>query len=198
MSKKKWIIIIVCSLIFSVLAILYKLGLINYFDNFFYKKIIYFKSSKVTTILKAITTTGGFLGTLLLVNAIMIINKKKGLYLLIDIGIVMLLNFIFKNIFMRARPVGINIILEKGYSFPSGHSMIAVAAYGLIIYYLYHSHYKTRTKFNFIILSIMMMLLIPISRVYLGVHYFSDIIAGACLSIIWLMFYINYLDKKGI
>ncbi len=198
MSKNKWIIIIVCSFIFSTLAILYKLDCINYFDDFFYNKIIYFKSSKVTNILKFFTMLGGLLGTILLVNAIMIINKKKGLYLLIDIGIVMILNFAFKNIFMRERPVGINIILEKGYSFPSGHSMIAVAAYGLIIYYLYHSHYKKHTKINFIILASVIMLLIPISRVYLGVHYFSDIIAGACLSIIWLMFYTQYLAKKGI
>lgn len=198
MSKKKWIVVIICSLIFILLAILYKTDNIKYFDDFFYDKIIFLKDPKVTTILKLFTMVGGIIGNIILINFMLVINKKKGLYLLLDIAIIIVLNFIFKNIFMRDRPVGINIILEQGYSFPSGHSMIAVAAYGLIIYYLYHSRYNKHMKISLIVLSSIIMFLIPISRVYLGVHYFSDIMAGACLSIIWLMFYTNYLTKKGI
>lgn len=198
MSKKKWIVVIINSLIFILLATLYKLDSIKYFDDFFYNGIIFIKNSQVTTIFKLFTMIGGIIGNIILINFILIINKKKGLYLLLDIGLIILLNTIFKNIFMRERPIGINIILEKGYSFPSGHSMTAVAVYGLIIYYLYHSRYKKHTKIAFIILASITMLLIPISRVYLGVHYFSDIIAGSCLAIIWLMFYTEYLKRKGI
>lgn len=198
MNKKKWTIVIINSLTFILLATLYKLGNIKYFDDFFYDKIIFIKNSQVTTILKLFTMVGGIIGNIILINFILIINKKKGLYLLLDIGIIILLNMLFKNIFMRERPIGINIILEKGYSFPSGHSMTAVAAYGLIIYYLYHSKYRKYMKVSLIILAGVIMFLIPISRVYLGVHYFSDIIAGACLSIIWLMFYTEYLKRKGI
>lgn len=198
MSKKKWAIVIISGLIFMLLAILYKFDNIKYFDDFFYNKIIFLKNPKVTTILKLFTTVGGLIGNVILINFILVINKRKGLYLSLDIGIIILLNMLFKNIFMRERPIGINIILEKGYSFPSGHSMTAVAAYGLIIYYLYHSKYRKHMKISLIILASITMLLIPISRVYLGVHYFSDIIAGACLSIIWLMFYTEYLKRKGV
>lgn len=99
---------------------------------------------------------------------------------------------------MRDRPIDINIIDETGYSFPSGHTMTAVAAYGLLLYYLYRSKLKKYIRNICMILVTIMLILIPISRVYLGVHFFSDITLGTSISILWLMLYTEYLNRKNI
>ncbi len=198
MNFKKKLIIISLSIIFILLVVLYYTNSIDIIDNFFYDKLILLKNSFTTNIFKFFTHLGGFFGTVLLIVIVSIVNKKKGIYFLLNIGIILLLNFIIKNIIMRARPIDINMIIETGYSFPSGHTMTSVASYGLIIYYLFNSNLKKLFKISLISLSFVAMLMIPISRVYLGVHFFSDILAGACLSIIWLILYTNYLKSKDI
>ena len=198
MSNKKKFVIILCSLIFISLVIMYYTNNLEWIDNFFYKHIISFKSDTTTSFFIYLTVLGGAGITVLLINFNLLINKKKGLYFILNIGIVMALNFILKLIFMRQRPTVEHLVLENWYSFPSGHSMNSVALYGLLIYYMYHSKRNKALRVIGTILSILVIILVPISRVYLGVHFFSDILAGACISTIWLMFYTEYLKRKGI
>lgn len=172
-----------------------KVGLL---DDSAYKIITMFKSETLTSIMKLVTMLGGGIAVLILANICLLVDKKKGLYFILNIAIVILLNLIIKNIVMRDRPIGINLILEDGYSFPSGHSMTSAATYGLIAVYLLHSRKNNYIKTIGIILSILLVILIPISRVYLGVHYFSDVLAGTSISVIWLVIYSEYLKKKGI
>ena len=198
MSKKKIFIITLCVLITLSFIISYYFFSLTPYDNFFYNLIISLKSSITTEIFKVFTYIGGVISTIILIIIMLGIDRKKGIYFLINILVIITLNFILKNIFMRSRPIDINIITETGYSFPSGHTMTAVAAYGLIIYYLYRSNLKKYFRNILVILSLLLAVIIPISRVYLGVHYFSDITVGACISIIWLMIYTEYLKKKNI
>ncbi len=198
MSYKKKIIIFLASLIFLTLIVKYYTLKLEDIDSFFYKIIISIKQPIVTNFFKLFTFLGGIIGTILLILIIFLTNRKKGLYFLINILGILIINIILKNIFMRERPIGINMITEKGYSFPSGHSAVAISAYGLLIYYIYHSNLKNIVKKLIITLFSLIIITIPISRVYLGVHYFSDIIAGICISLIWLMFYTEYLNKKKI
>lgn len=99
-----------------------------------------------------------------------------------------------KNTFLRERPTGINIISETGYSFPSGHSLTAMAFYGFIIYLIYKSNIKN--KKIYIILLGLIIFLIGISRIYLGVHFATDVLAGFIISIIFLICYIHVLERK--
>ena len=195
MSVIKKVIIIICSFIFILMSSLYLFNHIGNFDLFFYNIIIYNKNDTLTYLLRFVTMLGGGIGTILVIMLITIRNRKKGISLLFNLAVITLLNLILKNLFVRQRPIDINIITETGYSFPSGHSMIAVANYGLIIYYLYHSNFSKKLKSIFIAISFLTMALIPISRVYLGVHFFSDIIAGSCISAIWLIIYTQYFSK---
>ncbi len=196
MSKKKIGVVIFCTLISILLVISYYFLSLEVIDNFFYKIIIYFKSDLMTKILMLFTDLGSFIPTVILMAMMLIINRKKGLYFCISVIAIILINLVLKNIFMRARPLDINIITETGYGFPSGHAMNAVGTYGLLCYFLSHAKLKKLWKNIGIAISIILMIIIPLSRVYLGVHFFTDVTMGICLSTIWLMFYTEYLNKK--
>ena len=168
---------------------------ISWFDNFIYNIVINLKSDFMTNVMKGIT----FLGSvkfIIIINVLLFIYsmvKKKYNLLLITISSITspIVNNILKVIFKRPRPIIINMIEERSYSFPSGHSMISILFYGSIIYLL--NKYKIKhCKLISIILSILI-LLIGISRIYLGVHYPSDVLggyltAGICLTIITLIY----------
>lgn len=196
--KKKLIVIILCMIISLSLIISYCLFSLKPLDNFFYQYIIMLKTPIITQLFKLFTYLGSGITICSLIVILLLINRKKGFYFLINIIFVMAINLLLKNIFMRSRPMDINLIIETGYSFPSGHAMASMASYGLIIYYLYHSNLKDIFKKISIILLTVLIILIPISRVYLGVHFFSDVLLGVSLSLIWLMIYTEYLKKKSL
>ena len=194
MKKKRYLIIGL--LIFLIIdATLILTNNISWFDNFIYNIVINLKSDFMTNVMKGIT----FLGSvkfIIIINVLLFIYsmvKKKYNLLLITISSITspIVNNILKVIFKRPRPIIINMIEERSYSFPSGHSMISILFYGSIIYLL--NKYKIKhCKLISIILS-MLILLIGISRIYLGVHYPSDVLggyltAGICLTIITLIY----------
>lgn len=97
-----------------------------------------------------------------------------------------------KEIFRRQRPVSPLIPEVGGYSFPSGHSSSAFTFAGILIYILWESTAPFWLKWAGTILLLAFASLVAFSRVYLHVHYASDVIAGFCLALLWLVvsFYI--------
>ncbi len=150
-----------------------------------------------TSIFKVITKLSGelFLIVLTFILIVFIKNKKIKLAIPINLIIICILNLTLKNIVQRPRPTEFRLIEEKGYSFPSGHSMISMAFYGLLIYLIYKYIKNKKLKCILIIFLSILILLIGISRIYLGVHYASDVIAGFCISLSYLMIYTNILKK---
>jgi len=199
MSKRKIFFISFLSIIFILLVVMFYLNKLYLIDDIAYKYITLFKCDIVTNIFKIVTMCGGFIFSLILSDIVLFFNKKKGLYFFINVFIILGINTISKYIFMRERPIGINLINETGYSFPSAHSMLTIGLYGLLLFYVYRTkNHSKLAKIISMIIICMLMLTIPITRVYLGVHYFSDILAGACLSGIWLMIYSEFLKRKSI
>ena len=136
---------------------------------------------------KLCSTLGSTWFYVLLVVVLMFLKDKKelliGIHLLIGQGINRLIKYIIK----RPRPPqGLHLVKETNYSFPSGHSMSAMIGYGLLIIEVYQSSLKYK-KLIMTLLA-MMILLIGLSRIYLGVHYFSDVIGGFLLSLSYLLF----------
>ena len=97
---------------------------------------------------------------------------------------VTVLNKLIKTAVQRPRPDDVvNLISEGGFSFPSGHSITSMFVFGLLIF-LVRSNVRNKTAANVLtaVLSIPM-ILIGLSRIYLGVHYPTDVLAGWCLGI---------------
>lgn len=99
-----------------------------------------------------------------------------------------LLNTWLKTVFNRPRPSFTNPYIEEiNASFPSGHAMMSMIAYGLLAYFLIQAarHFQTKTILAFA--AMLIVLLIGISRLALGVHYFTDVIAGYLAGGVWLI-----------
>ena len=88
------------------------------------------------------------------------------------------------------------IVQESGYSFPSGHSMVATGFYGFLIYLIYKEVKNKKIKYPLIVFLSILILLIGISRIYLGAHYATDVIGGWIIGAVYLAFFIKYGYKK--
>jgi undecaprenyl-diphosphatase len=101
-----------------------------------------------------------------------------------------------KNIFQRERPAEFRLVNATGYSFPSGHSMVSTAFYGFIIYLIWKLEKDPTRRWIGIIGLSLLILGIGISRIYLGVHYTSDVVAGFLISIAYLVVYIRIVGPN--
>ena len=194
----KWIILFICLIGFCALAEDVFNKEIMKGDIIGYKIISTFLISDFATpIAKFITNFGGaiFLITLTITLFILIRNKKIGLSIFSNLVIITILNQLLKRILQRPRPTEYRIIEETGYSFPSGHSMISMAFYGYFIYLIYKYVKNKYVKWISIVLLGILICSIGISRIYLGVHYTSDVLGGFLISISYLIIYISAVNK---
>lgn len=202
MNKKKnylYIILIILGLvIFSLMVGLLLSNNVGWYDNLIYSFIIKMKSDIATIIFLFISLCCSTYFLIISIIVILLVckDKKKAFYICLNIGICVLINQVFKYIFARSRPVGINIVTENGFSFPSGHSMAGLAYYGMYIYLLVSSNMEKVYKVIGSIIIGLLILLIGISRIYLGVHFASDVTAGFGLSLAYLVIYIKFVYKK--
>lgn len=167
------------------------------FDNAVYSFVASFISEPLTDIALVITTLGSAYVILPLCLILIIVFWKKIEATAISINLIIsfLANQILKRIVARPRPTEYRIVEELGYSFPSGHSMVGMAFYGLLIYFIYRKVKNPYIKWASCILLTTLIFLIGLSRVYLGVHYASDVIAGFLISIAYLIVYITVILK---
>ena len=156
-----------------------------------------FKFNVSTPIAKFITNFGGaiFVISLTTILFFVIKDKKIGISIIANLGIVTILNQIIKFIMQRPRPTEFRIIEETGYSFPSGHSMVSLAFYGYLVYLIYKYINNKHLKRTLIIILSVLICVIGVSRIYLGVHYTSDVLGGFLISLAYLIIYIELVNK---
>lgn len=197
-NNYKWIICFICLILFLALAEDVFNNEIMKGDIIGYKFIsTYLINQSLIPIIKAITWFGSAtcLLPLALILFIIVKNKKTGLLILINLIIITILNNVLKVILQRPRPIEFRIINESGYSFPSGHSMVSMAFYGFLIYLIYKNIKNKYLKIPLISILSLLIIMIGVSRIYLGVHYTSDVCAGFLISISYLVIYINLANK---
>ena len=198
LKKRRFYVMSISLLLFLILAILVLkhdyLEIDIYGYNFISSNII---SDKITPIIKILTNFGGGLFLILLaIFSYKFIKDKRFFYgIIINLSMSISLNLFLKLLLQRNRPVTNRIINEIGYSFPSGHSMVSMAFYGFIIYLVYVYCNNKKIKWPVILFLICIILIIGLSRVYLGVHYLSDVLAGFCFSLAYLIVYIYFFNK---
>lgn len=103
------------------------------------------------------------------------------------------LNYLLKYLFERSRPDVLQLVLASGYSFPSGHAMVSLCFYGMLTYLISRNIPHWHWRFILFIFTTILVIAIGISRIYLGVHYPSDILGGYTAGATWLSFCISLL-----
>lgn len=202
-NRIRCIILGLCLILFITIMIFVVIKKDLYIDEYVYSLISKLRSSDMTNIIKIITNIGGtiIITVVTILSLFIFRNKKINICIILNLlGIFILNNVLIKNIIARGRPSGINIIEENGYSFPSGHTAISTVVYGYLIYLIYN--YVSNKKLKYVLISILsiIILVVGLTRIYLGVHYTSDVLGGYLLGISYLLMFTyvtrNYIKEK--
>lgn len=168
------------------------------FDNILIWLTRYFASPRVNQAMIFITDLGYGKPYFLVVSAIFLLiiylkrwREAAGLAICLAGGAV--LNFLFKNLFERARPDLFRLVEATGYSFPSGHAMVSLCFYGMVAFLLARELRHWPGRVAVISVAGLLIAAIGVSRVYLGVHYPTDVVAGYAAGSMWLAFCISLL-----
>ncbi len=206
-SKKRLAMTIILVLLITIIIIITTKIVVKkelFIDNLAYNLIVLkLRNDNLTKVMKLITKLSNT-KTILIISIILTIivsllkNIKIASLIPINLGIVALINQGLKHIFQRPRPIGFRLIEIGGFSFPSGHAMASTAFYGLLIYLAYKLIKNKTIRNILIVINILIIIGIGISRIYLGVHYCSDVIVGICISLIYLILYIKIINKYKI
>lgn len=164
-------------------------------------------SPALNTLFIVITELGSavlVIPAILLISGLLYKKHRRGdaLFLLFSAGGTAAINVVFKLLFARDRPaLWEHLVVEHGYSFPSGHAMISSAVAVTAILLLWH----TRYRYIALVAGLLYTLLVGLSRLYLGVHYPSDVLAGWIVSFVWVLTlykvfnrYRSYRDKRSL
>lgn len=172
------------------------------FDSLIYHNLKRFISPDLTVGMKLISDLGSSYSLILILAIFWAISrKKKYVYyytktMTVNLCVAAMMNFLFKTFFHRARPDILVLVHAGGYSFPSGHSMVGAAFYGYLIY-LCIIFFKKPWKQFFSVLLFLLILFIGLSRIYLGVHYASDVIGGFLAGFAWLTILLSFINQKN-
>lgn len=171
------------------------------FDQAAFNFIELFIKDGVTNVMLILSVIGNYqvmiAANILLVCYFLFIRKHKWYSIkipAISLSSVLLMS-VLKMLFNRPRPLLPLLEPARGLSFPSGHAMMSATFFGLIIYFIYRKQLQPAIKVITISLLVIFILSIGISRIYLRVHYASDVIAGLCMGVIWLTIALKMLDK---
>ncbi len=203
----KWAIAFVSAVLFLVILDLVTDHQIEAFDQAGFDYIEQFKSPALTPFMKLITECGGayVIGAATVVLFVALYKKPRLSYAILgNIAGILIVNQLFKFAIQRPRPdEALRLIEQGGYSFPSGHSMCSMAFYGFLLYLVFRYTKNKIVRYGSTIALALLVVFIGISRIYLHVHFPSDVIAGFLLTIAYLVCYIslinyiNYTTRKS-
>ena len=167
-------------------------------DKWVINQVLYFRTPTATAAMKYITVLGE--STAYVIYSIIMIvilaylgNKERRINQIIEYCVTMIggsvLLILLKELIQRPRPISETTLIQvDGWSFPSGHAMMSVVFYGILLYIIIHRVKARQLQLLACAATVLIVVLIGVSRVYLQVHYLSDVIAGYIIGICWLIF----------
>jgi undecaprenyl-diphosphatase len=210
-SKLPYIISIILALIIVVIGINVFIELTNTltsdtvanYDRRITEFVISYRTPELNKILQFITNLGDLYGYIVITTicSIFFYFKFKNWHYVVQLVFVIIIsglsNLALKEVINRARPTAEHLVSVQTLSYPSGHAMSATAFYGFLIYLCYFLKINKFLKISLIFVCSFLIVGIGISRIYLGVHFPSDIAGGMIAGTIWVMFCIlifNIID----
>jgi len=202
MNKKIPVIAaIVTILCFVFVAIGEKSGALQGLNDSFYQCVSTFINPALTALFTVLSVIGEWYIYALVALVLIIIPKTRfhyGIFSFVGVGVACVMDYILKAIVAIPRPDIHRLITESGNGFPSGHAMYGTTFFCILLGIYICETKKMSTKIIYSLLATLFMLVMGISRVYLGVHYLGDIIggylAGITISSVFLLLYIAYGD----
>lgn len=196
-KDKKLIVLYICIFLFIVLTIMVMTKFIDPLDSYMESLLISIRSDNLTKVMTVITNIARAYSLIAISILLLFVikDKKTPIKIIINLIAVFLVSQVFKFIFRRARPDSLALVPASGYSYPSGHTMVSTAYFVFIVYLLCKKINNKLVKTLLIVFSTIMILLIGFSRVYLGVHYLSDVLGGFILGIGYLMLFLHIFTK---
>lgn len=195
-KNRRVLIVAVCAVVFIMLLEDVLEGELIKLDALAYQALVeWLRADWLTPLIESVSALASpvVLLALLLIVVAFAPGKRPGLCCAVNLVLVVALNLLLKSIVQRPRPEGFNLVMETGFSFPSGHSMVAMAFFGLLVWLVWRYHPKGALRNGCCIGFGLVIVLIGVSRVYLGVHYASDVVAGFCVALAWLAVYTRTL-----
>lgn len=197
---KKFILPSILLLIFILIMVLVLLGYTTSIDSYVYNLVTSNMTDGKNNFFKFITLLGStkyMICMCIVFLIISVLTNKKRLTTNVILGLITstIVNNVIKIIVCRERPDVLKLVEETTYSFPSGHTMAATMLYGILIYYVYNSKLNKYIKILLITLLSLLIILIMISRIYLGAHYVTDVVAGLFLSAFLVIIMVNICKK---
>ena len=162
------------------------------FDRSITDYVTSFRSSGLNSFFIFITDLGdvyAYIVAMVLVTIFLFVKLRSWKFIFQLLGVLVLSalsNIGLKKVFNRARPAEEHLVVIESLSYPSGHAMSAMAFYGFLIYLLYQVKIPKWARIFFTILFSLLILSIGISRIYLGVHFPSDVAGGFIAGLIWV------------
>ena len=195
--KKRKIIGLILLVGFIALTILLLTNNISSFDSFIYKYFFQIRNKFFNVFFVFFTRLGDVIPvTIITICLLMILNKEDRYILGSSMIITLLLNQGLKYIIQRPRPpIEERLISQGGYSYPSGHSMMAMCLYGVVIYLINTRLKNKKLKIILTIILSIIILLIGFSRIYVRVHYPSDVLGAYLLTILILIINITLINN---
>ena len=195
--KKRKIMGFILLIGFIVLTILLLTNNISSFDDFIYKYFFQMRNKFFDIFFIFFTRLGDIIPvTIITICLLMIFNKEDRYILGSSMIITLLINQGLKYIIQRPRPpLEERLISQSGYSYPSGHSMMAMCLYGVLIYLINTKLKNKKLKIILTIILSIIILLIGVSRIYVRVHYPSDVLGAYLLTILILIINITLINN---
>lgn len=159
-------------------------------DSFLNVLVYETRTPELTSVMQMITYLGqeALLIILVMIFLLLVIKKhgRAALVFVLIFSVGVGVNLLLKEAIGRARPTLDPLIVENFYSFPSGHAMNAFVFYTTLVLYVYRFSRSFRLTILSLVINWTIVLLVGVSRVYLGVHYVSDIFAGLIAGLWWI------------
>ena len=163
-------------------------GYLNVLDVWGYRILI--RNDYITVFMKIMSHIGSFYGIVLICLIYIILSFHKGRTLISHTCCVLMINQIIKQFIHRPRPLLEHMVNVGGYSFPSAHAMVSMFVFLMIAYNIKDKN----CLLSYIVMIIP--ILIGISRIYLGVHYTTDVVAGFLFSIVYFITFIYHKNDS--
>lgn len=157
------------------------------FEEWIYAESTEHMSPVITAVMKAVSYIGDVLFIICLSLLLFAIPKVRNDYAIpVSSAIIVstVLNLILKSIIARTRPDVMRLVEVTNYSFPSGHAMVNMALYSMIVLLIHNYVKNVKIQISAFLFFGTLVTLIGFSRIYLGAHYVTDVIAGWCMGLV--------------